>query len=56
MQLNSNKQKYLNSKLTRDVIFQLCDLKWFQIKIGNKDHSTAMRKEFNKDKPFRIKS
>ena len=56
MQLYSNEQKYLILKLARDLIFQLCDLKQFQMAIGNKDRSTTMRKEFNKDKPFRIKS
>ena len=34
----------------------LCDLKIFRTITSNKYHSTAMRKEFNKDELLRIKS
>ena len=56
MQLYSNKIETTKSTLTRGVIFLLCNLKGFKITTGNKDHSTIMRKEFNKDEPLRIKS
>ena len=43
------------STLNRGVIFLLCNLKLFQTTTGNKDHSAAMRKEFNKDELLHIK-